>query len=321
MTSPSSSSQAKQVGDMEDIGGGAGGSGLKNRSIVRMSNSSRRRTTASQQSSPGRNGPIQLQLEDNDQPTTTLTTTTPTTPTTPTTLEEGGNFGIWLGERKGQWRDRRRRLAGRRPLGHLEKLSKALVARIDPIKNYNAYAVHGHARLDLGAGGGAGGNALGTLNNKSSKTNARLANKTLASTRNGMAGYVNNTKLQILTCSHWQILEVRAEPEPGLFRAFVMVSRTEMHTVFVRVPRVIYINKTMGSEDANNHSGRNALPVGLTEQPVTKVLPHQHPVGRLSQLEMDEALFQRNPKELSDYLTHPDVLGVYESQVALEVCD
>jgi len=109
---------------------------------------------------------------------------------------------------------------------------------------------------------------------------------------------------------YWQVLEVREQGTPGMFKLFVMTSRSQIQTVYVKFRRSFYINSRVPIHE-------KALPPWLLISNVHRQLPHSQGVDRLYLLEADEEDIRNNPKQMSALVDRPEVLGVYELNVPL----
>jgi hypothetical protein len=96
----------------------------------------------------------------------------------------------------------------------------------------------------------------------------------------------------------------------GEYTVFAMVGKGTLRRIAVKAPRTVFLN-CRGGEDANDLAEWNA-------RPVDRFLPHGRSAGHLYEMTLKESTFLRNPKELSDLLTHPDIEGVYERHTPLD---
>jgi len=110
----------------------------------------------------------------------------------------------------------------------------------------------------------------------------------------------------------WQVLHVaERDRQPGTFNLWVVLGEGDLQMVPLTVPRTIYINSRV--KDARLEE------LDFVKK-VNKELPHSHPSLHLYEVTLDEELFRARgfEKELTSYLTHPDIEGVYESKLSLE---
>jgi len=109
---------------------------------------------------------------------------------------------------------------------------------------------------------------------------------------------------------YWQIVEIREQKTPGLFKVFLMYSSTQMQSVYVNLPRVFYVNSTVEEKGQD-------IPADAIIQRVNKHLPHSHTAYFLYKITMDESVFMHNKKLLTNFITKPNIVGVYEMNLDL----
>jgi len=110
----------------------------------------------------------------------------------------------------------------------------------------------------------------------------------------------------------WQVLHIsERDRQPGTFSLWITLGDGELQLVPLTVPRTIYINSRVRDE---------RLEALDFVKKVNKELPHAHATHHLYEVVLDEELFRGTgfEKELTSYLTHPDIEGVYESKLSLE---
>ena len=128
---------------------------------------------------------------------------------------------------------------------------------------------------------------------------------TESSLKGGVAAYFRGQTRAVME-HHWQIIEIRETPSPGIFHVFALTAPGTMQRVVLKVPRVIYINSRV-EKDATEIDSRL----------VKRYLPHGKKGMFVYEITMSESAYQRNSKELSNFLTHPDFDGVYEKETPL----
>jgi DNA polymerase epsilon subunit 1 len=130
--------------------------------------------------------------------------------------------------------------------------------------------------------------------------------------RGGMGSYMRaNADALAMADYHWQVLEIRPTL-PGIFRIFALTGPSMMEQFDVIVPRTLYTNSRvpMGSmRDSESFQSRR----------VSRILPRAHCPLHLYEISLSESRFKRNEKKLSNFLTHPDLEGVYELGVPLQL--
>lgn len=109
--------------------------------------------------------------------------------------------------------------------------------------------------------------------------------------------------------NHWQILEIQLTENQGECIVWAMTSKTILQKIKVTVSRCIYVN-CVGKE-------AEAIALSYGGIQVKRVLPHGRPCMNLYAITLSEAKYQKNDKELSSFLCHRQVEGVYEGKVPL----
>ncbi|KAG0320031.1 DNA polymerase epsilon catalytic subunit [Dissophora globulifera] len=140
----------------------------------------------------------------------------------------------------------------------------------------------------------------------------RAQRKALGQTRakgpvGSLSGFIQQQSTSILT-KYWQVIQIVETDIPGEFRLWIMIDKT-LHSVRLSVPRIFYVNSRV--EDVNNETRL------FPKQKLVRTLPRSHPCLHLYQFNMPESLYQRESKNLSSFFSHPDVEGVYETQLPL----
>ena len=121
----------------------------------------------------------------------------------------------------------------------------------------------------------------------------------------GVASYFRGQTRAVME-HHWQILEIRETLNPGLFHIFALTSPGTMQRIDLMIRRVIYINSRVEKEGG-----------GDSMRLVKRYLPHGKRPMFVYEYSMSESSYQRNSKELSNFLTHPDFEGIYETKTPL----
>ncbi|KAG0248938.1 DNA polymerase epsilon catalytic subunit [Mortierella polycephala] len=122
-----------------------------------------------------------------------------------------------------------------------------------------------------------------------------------------LSGFIQQQSTNILT-KYWQIIQIVETDIPGEFRLWILIDMT-LHSVRLSVPRIFYVNSRV--EDANHETRL------FPKQKLVRTLPRAHPCLHLYQFTMSENLYQKESKNLSSFFSHPDVEGVYETQLPL----
>ena len=128
--------------------------------------------------------------------------------------------------------------------------------------------------------------------------------------RGGMGSYMRaNADALAMADYHWQILEIRAT-SPGIFRIFALTGPNVMEHFDVSVPRTLYTNSRVSMDILRGSES-------FQQRRVQRVLPRAHTAMHLYEVQLPESRYKRNEKTLSNFLTHPDLEGVYELGVPL----
>lgn len=124
----------------------------------------------------------------------------------------------------------------------------------------------------------------------------------------GADGYFRQQqRLDELYSNAWQIVQVVPLDTPGRFALWIYVNgRLRRVKLIVRRPFYINVSKL---ESFPNLQQKGKL--------VSRVLPRFRPQLNLLQLQLKEDDFREQSKQISVFLTHPDVEGVYETNVPL----
>ncbi|CAM9830269.1 unnamed protein product, partial [Hapterophycus canaliculatus] len=99
-----------------------------------------------------------------------------------------------------------------------------------------------------------------------------------------------------------QVVEIRPSDKPGSFTVFAMTGPGDMQIIPITIPRVFYVNCLEDKGPAASTMGRR----------VARTLPNGRPSPFLHEVAMDEAKFQRNEKQVEEFLHHAGIEGVYE---------
>ncbi|KAJ1654851.1 DNA polymerase epsilon catalytic subunit [Dispira simplex] len=121
----------------------------------------------------------------------------------------------------------------------------------------------------------------------------------------GLGSYFS-TKRQILTQAPWQVVQARPTDTPGVLKLWVMVNQA-LYSVTVEVPRVFYVN----SRVPNPVAADSAYVMEVS----TMTLPRSQPCHHLYRFVMPEQVYQEHTKSFRTLFSHPDITGVYETQI------
>ncbi|PON38200.1 DNA-directed DNA polymerase [Parasponia andersonii] len=123
--------------------------------------------------------------------------------------------------------------------------------------------------------------------------------------RTGVSSYFRRHEVAITRC-HWEIVQLVPTSQSGQFFAWIVVEGI-MLKIPITVPRVFYINSKAPLEE--KFPGRRA----------NKILPHGRHSYNIYEVEIDEGHFKSESKNLTALLADPEVEGIYETKVPLEL--
>ncbi|CAN0189596.1 unnamed protein product, partial [Ectocarpus sp. 4 AP-2014] len=187
------------------------------------------------------------------------------------------DFQGWLAQQKAGWKKRREQ----------NRLKRRTEARSQAMASFRGSGSAG-AR-----GGTAGLGAAGV---------AEKRRRTAAMGKSGLQGYLTSAQDALLR-GFWQVVEVRPSDNPGSFTVFAMTGPGELQVIPITIPRVFYVNCLEDKGPAGSSTmGRR----------VARTLPNGRASPFLYEVAMDEAKFQRNEKQVEDFLHHAGIEGVYE---------
>jgi DNA polymerase epsilon subunit 1 len=126
----------------------------------------------------------------------------------------------------------------------------------------------------------------------------------------GVQGFMQQAR-DAVAFNHWQVIEIREGDEPGMFNIYAMTSQKTLQRIPVLVDRKIYVNTRRPFDDA--------LLASMSMRSVQRTLPRGHPAKFLYEMVMSEPAFLRNDKKMAEFLNHPDVEGVYQMQMPLQM--
>lgn len=103
---------------------------------------------------------------------------------------------------------------------------------------------------------------------------------------------------------HWEVIQIAETDEPGVMRLWAVVNG-DLHCMKLHCYRRFFVNL------------RTNEPPVMSSRKVNRALPRAHPCLNLCEFNMKEREFLDQQRQFSSYFTHPDVEGVYETQVPL----
>lgn len=103
--------------------------------------------------------------------------------------------------------------------------------------------------------------------------------------------------------THWEVIQIAETDEPGIMRVWAMING-DLHCMKLNCYRRFFVN--LRTPDVTKAHKR-----------VTRALPRAHPCMYMYEFNVKEREYLENQRQYSSYFTHPDVEGVYETQVPL----
>ncbi|CAM9478652.1 unnamed protein product [Pylaiella littoralis] len=192
-------------------------------------------------------------------------------------IQREDDFQGWLAQQKDGWKRHREQ----------RKLKRRTDARSQAVTAFRG----------AGSGGARGGTAAGM----GAAGAAEKRRRTAAMGRSGLQGYLTSAQDALLR-GFWQVVEIRPSDKPGVFTVFAITGPGDMQVVPITIPRVFYVNCLEDKGPAGSAMGRR----------VARTLPNGRASPFLHEVAMDEAKFQRNEKQVEDFLHHAGIEGVYE---------
>jgi DNA polymerase epsilon subunit 1 len=124
----------------------------------------------------------------------------------------------------------------------------------------------------------------------------------------GVVDFVRNANLEA-AYKVWQIVELQELDTPGDFIVWAMTSKIQIQRLKLTIPRYMYVNCNGSSaEESTLHLGGKKI---------NHHLPHGRPNFNLYEVIVSEQKFQKNGKTLTEFLSNPQIEGVYETQSPL----
>ncbi|KAN0061615.1 DNA polymerase epsilon catalytic subunit [Thecaphora frezii] len=127
----------------------------------------------------------------------------------------------------------------------------------------------------------------------------------------GTVGSLFSRKSMSMATATWDVVQICPTNRPGEFRLWIAIDQ-HLQSLKLRVPRQFYVNfKQMPKEGAFGDDYR--------VESLVRTLPRGMPSRHLFRITVAEDVFLEQEAHFSGLLNHPNVDGVYEMQVPLEV--
>ena len=122
----------------------------------------------------------------------------------------------------------------------------------------------------------------------------------------GLTHFMRNMDEVILN-SNWHIISIENTFEPGIMKLWALTENSNMFSIKLRIPRVIYINSKVQSQDKDFRKVNN------------KILPRNRRTYHLYEWETSEEVYQDRFHSISyNYLLNNNIEGIYETKMPLK---
>lgn len=115
----------------------------------------------------------------------------------------------------------------------------------------------------------------------------------------------------VMAATAWDVVQLAPTARPGEFRLWVLVDR-QLQSLRLHVPRQIYVN-------FHRLPPPGTFLSSYSTELVTRTLPRGAPCRQLVRFTIPEDVYLANETHFSALLNHPNVDGVYEQHVPLDV--
>ncbi|KAJ3080643.1 DNA polymerase epsilon catalytic subunit, partial [Quaeritorhiza haematococci] len=131
--------------------------------------------------------------------------------------------------------------------------------------------------------------------------------------RSGVENFLRKEAELVLT-SNLEVLQITEDAlGSGEFRMWVLVNKN-LHCLKLNIPRIFYVNF---KGDPGDYVTNQQPGIDIAKR--TKTLPRSHPCMHMYEFNMPETLYRDNRELFSSLFNHPDIEGVYETQLPLLV--
>ncbi|CBQ70431.1 probable POL2-DNA polymerase epsilon, calytic subunit A [Sporisorium reilianum SRZ2] len=128
----------------------------------------------------------------------------------------------------------------------------------------------------------------------------------------GTVGSLFSKRSANMATAVWDVVQICPSSRPGEYRMWISIDQ-HLQSLKLRVPRQFYVNfKSQPSESV-------FLPGVYQAERLVKTLPRDTPCRHLYRITVDEDIYQEQEAHFSNLIHHPNVEGVYEKQLPLDV--
>ncbi|SNX82388.1 probable POL2 - DNA polymerase epsilon, calytic subunit A [Melanopsichium pennsylvanicum] len=110
----------------------------------------------------------------------------------------------------------------------------------------------------------------------------------------------------------WDVVQISPTARPGEYRMWISIDQ-HLQPLKLKIPRQFYVNFK------SNPGNAVFLAHAYSAERVVKTLPRDTPCRHLYRITVDEDVYQENEVHFSNLIHHPNVEGVYEKQLPLDV--
>ena len=101
----------------------------------------------------------------------------------------------------------------------------------------------------------------------------------------------------------------------GQYKLWALVGN-DLHVIKLIVPRIFYVNQRTPKDEAEEEEQGQG---GRTWRKVNKTLPRGYHIHHLYEYSIPEDVFRKHSSGLVADLSSPDIEGIYESQVSIDL--
>ncbi|CCF54758.1 hypothetical protein NDA11_001598 [Ustilago hordei] len=141
---------------------------------------------------------------------------------------------------------------------------------------------------------------------------ARANGSSTSTLGRGTVGSLFSKRSANMATAVWDIVQICPTSRPGEYRLWISIDQ-HLQQLKLKVPRQFYVN-------FKSHPSDLVFLCNLyTAERLVKTLPRNTPCRHLYRITVDEDVYQDQEAHFSQLIHHPNVEGVYEKQVPLDV--
>ncbi|ETS61130.1 hypothetical protein PaG_05080 [Moesziomyces aphidis] len=128
----------------------------------------------------------------------------------------------------------------------------------------------------------------------------------------GTVGSLFSQRSANMATAVWDVVQICPSSRPGEYRMWISIDQ-HLQALKLKVPRQFYVNFK------SNPGNEVFLPGVYEAERLVKTLPRDAPCRHLYRITVDEDVYQEQEAHFSNLIHHPNVEGVYEKQLPLDV--